>query len=70
MNEVRKHQFFRGFDFAALFCGSMPAPYVPNLRSSEDDANFGPLDWRGDLVLASPEYDIKAWETLWDKGEW
>ena len=68
--EVRAHQWFRGFNFEALNSDAMPAPYVPNLRGNEDDANFGPLDWRGEPVLTSPEYDVKSWEALWDEGEW
>ena len=48
----------------------MPAPYIPNLRGCEDDANFGPIDWRGEPVLTSPEYDVDMWEALWDEGNW
>ena len=68
--EVRAHQWFKGFNFDSLLSGSMPAPYIPNLRGCEDDANFGPIDWRGEPVLTSPEYDVDMWEALWDEGNW
>ena len=70
VDEVKAHKWFREFDFDALLLGSTPAPYVPNLRGGEDDANFGPLDWRGEPVLTSPEYDHASWEALWDEGSW
>ena len=68
MAELRSHQWFRGFNFDALQTGNMPAPFIPNLRGSEDDANFGPIDWRGEPVLTSPEYDVATWDQLWDEG--
>ena len=68
--EVRGHQWFRGFNFDALLAGNIPAPYVPNLRGDDDDANFGPIDWRGEPVLTSPDYDASTWDTLWNaEGE-
>jgi serine/threonine protein kinase len=69
-SEVRLHPWFRGFDYEALKSGLMTAPFVPHLRGSDDDANFGPMDWRGDPVLTSPEYNTASWQELWDEGDW
>ena len=69
-SEVKNHLWFRGLDFDALLTGAIPAPYVPNLRGKEDDANFGPIDWRGEPVITSPEYDVNEWKALWEEGDW
>ena len=68
--DVCSHQWFRDFDFNELIEGRIQPPYVPNLRSLDDDGNFGPMDWRGEPVLTDPTYDVAAWETVWDESRW
>ena len=70
--EVCAHVFFKKLDLAALVSGQITAPYMPILRGSDDDGNFGPLHWRGEPVLNSPEYDASSWDAQWnvDGAEW
>ena len=35
------------------------------LAGADDDANFGPIDWRGEPVLHTPDYDAAKWDTVW-----
>ena len=65
-SEVYAHVLFKKFNFMALTSGEMPAPYVPVLRGSDDDGNFGPINWRGEPVLNSPEYDSSSWDAQWN----
>merc|ERR1711871_1200924 len=38
--DVRGHPWFQGIDFRALEAKSLPAPYVPKIKSMTDDSNF------------------------------
>ena len=38
--EIRKHSFFKGFDFKALEEKKLKAPFIPTLRGSMDVTNF------------------------------
>jgi serine/threonine protein kinase len=70
VSEIKGHKWFKGFDFDALFAGTCTPPYVPNLRGIDDDGNFGPVNWRGEPVLNSPEYDGATWDAEWEDGGW
>ena len=39
-DDVRKHKWFRGIDFAALFERKLDAPFVPPHASAHDTTNF------------------------------
>jgi len=39
-DDVRKHKWFRGLDFSALFHRSVPAPFVPETKSEDDTRQF------------------------------
>lgn len=42
--DVRNHRWFHGFDWAAFRAKTMPAPYVPRIKSPEEAAaNFKPV---------------------------
>ena len=69
-SELRSHTFFKQFDFEALLSGQMAPPYLPILRGTDDDSNFGPINWRGDPVLISPEYDAATWDAQWEEDAW
>jgi len=68
--EVRSHAWFAGFDFELLRSGEHLTPYVPKLRGKDDDANFGPICWRGEPIMSSPDYDAAEWDALWDECNW
>jgi serine/threonine protein kinase len=38
--DIKKHKWFRGFDFATLIQRTMPSPIVPEVRSAGDTRNF------------------------------
>lgn len=40
VDDVRAHRWFDGFDWAGLAARTMPAPYVPTIRSPTDTTNF------------------------------
>ena len=65
IDEVRGHIWFHNFDFDALLKGEYPPPYVPKLTGTDDDANFGPLDWRGEPIVRAPDYDTSKWDMVW-----
>jgi len=68
--EIRAHKWFAGFEFEELHAGQHPSPYVPNLRGKDDDSNFGPISWRGQPIVSSPDYDVAKWDALWDECSW
>jgi serine/threonine protein kinase len=41
-DDVKKHKWFNGFDWAALVGKTMEAPIVPNIQSDADTSNFDP----------------------------
>ena len=63
--EVCGHPWLQSFDFQLLLNGEYPPPFVPKLAGADDDANFGPIDWRGEPVLHTPDYDAAKWDTVW-----
>jgi len=68
--EVRSHAWFSGFGFDAVLAGEYPPPFLPNLRGPEDDGNFGPIEWRGEPIMSSPEYDAAIWAAGWNANGW
>merc|ERR1711998_65017 len=38
--DIKKHKWFRGFDFTALLQKQLPSPIVPEVRSAGDTRNF------------------------------
>ena len=65
VDDVRSHIWFHSFDFDGLLSGAMPPPFVPKLTGSDDDANFGPIDWRGEPIVHDPGYDHSKWDSMW-----
>jgi serine/threonine protein kinase len=41
-DDIRRHRWFNGFDFDALFRREIPAPIVPQVASPADTSNFDP----------------------------
>lgn len=68
--EIQSHAWFSGFRFDAVIAGEYPPPFLPNLRGKEDDGNFGPIEWRGEPIMSSPEYDQAIWAAGWNANGW
>ena len=49
LDSVKKHAFFRGFDWKSLSDMSQKAPYVPPIKNAMDTRNFDPYDERDPL---------------------
>lgn len=41
---IKKHPWFDGFDWDALLNKTMPAPFVPKIKSETDISNFDPVN--------------------------
>jgi len=54
--DVRTHKWFDGLDFDVLETKSMPAPYVPKIKSPTDDSNFDQFE--DDGIQNYPENDF------------
>ncbi len=40
MTKIQEYNWFKDFDWEALFAGTMPAPIIPKIESKEDRSNF------------------------------
>jgi len=62
---VEEHEWFReaSFDWAALDARTMPAPYVPKVKSPQDLGNF-----EAHIEDAPPDLPYHGSETGWDKN--
>ncbi len=49
LDSVKRHAFFRGFDWKSLADMSQRAPYVPPIKNAMDTRNFDPYDERDPL---------------------
>ena len=49
LDSVKRHAFFRGFDWKSLADMSQKAPYVPPIKNAMDTRNFDPYDERDPL---------------------
>lgn len=63
--DIKKHKWFRGFDWEALLQRSVPAPIVPEVRSPGDTRNFDKYPDSVDEPLA-PVLDARTKELFDD----
>ena len=42
LKDIRMHRWFQGFDWTGLEKRKQRPPYIPNIRSESDTANFDP----------------------------
>jgi len=54
--DVRNHPWFQGLDFRALEAKSLPAPYVPKIKSMTDDSNFDTYTDEGKLNYPQEDF--------------
>jgi cGMP-dependent protein kinase len=62
IENIKKHAWFKGFDFGALFDGTLTPPYQPKVKSKKDIANFSAR--KEDMP---PQLKYKDDGTGWDK---
>jgi len=62
--DVMANEWWEGLDWTGLATGTLPPPFIPELKSDDDDSNFGPLESRGDPIIDSPDYDGKVWDAF------
>ena len=60
---IKRHAWFRGFDWKALEQGTMKAPIVPTVKSDVDLTNFEEYEHEGEGDV-TPEYvdDGSGWD--------
>lgn len=60
---LKRHACYRGFDWKGLYEQTVKPPYVPELKSSTDMANF-----KGEKAELPPQIAYKDPGTGWDQG--
>jgi len=51
---IKKHAWFKGFDWDKLLARQLPAPIIPTLNNPFDTTNFDPVDTERDVAPYSP----------------
>ncbi len=51
---IKKHAWFKGFDWDKLLARQLPAPIIPTLKNPFDTTNFDPVDTERDVAPYSP----------------
>ena len=64
-NDVRKHKWFRGLDFVALFNKTLEAPFVPEVEKEDDTKNFETYPEsdggdQGSLLTTEADAEVRA----------
>ena len=57
-NDIRRHKWFRSFDFDGLLRRKLEAPYVPKLENNFDTSMFDPFGEDDDI----PDDEMSGWD--------
>jgi len=61
-DNIRNHTWYKGFDWLSVRAGEFPAPFVPEVKSTDDISNFDQRDKRASAVETG-----RPPKTPWDR---